>query len=144
MSVFCGIDLVSDHHDVVLVDNTGSLLDKARTDDNANGLAHLLQILTEHGDTAEDPIPVAIETSPGLRRITGGARVVSRGCPVSADLSPVSNVWPVSLSVSDDPLWQNTPASGEAQPSLMSAEPAGCSRVALSLVFPVKFYCSRQ
>ncbi|GAA3814440.1 hypothetical protein GCM10022206_61110 [Streptomyces chiangmaiensis] len=82
MSVFCGIDLVSDHHDVVLVDNTGSLLDKARTDDNANGLAHLLQILTEHGDTAEDPIPVAIETSPRPathhRRREGGIPRLSR------------------------------------------------------------------
>ncbi|MGV9351858.1 IS110 family transposase [Streptomyces spiralis] len=66
MSVFCGIDWASDHHDVVLVDNTGSLLDKARIDDNANGLAHLLHMLAEHGDTAEDPIPVAIETSRGL------------------------------------------------------------------------------
>ncbi|MEV5011374.1 IS110 family transposase [Streptomyces sp. NPDC055692] len=66
MSVFCGIDWASDHHDVVLVDNTGSLLDKARIDDNADGLAHLLQMLAKHGDTAEDPIPVAIETSRGL------------------------------------------------------------------------------
>ncbi|MGW0212109.1 IS110 family transposase [Streptomyces sp. NPDC003233] len=66
MSVFCGIDWASDHHDVVVVDNTGSLLDKARIDDNANGLAHLLHMLAEHGDTAEDPIPVAIETSRGL------------------------------------------------------------------------------
>jgi hypothetical protein len=49
-----------------MVDNTGTLLDEARIDDNANGLAHLLQMLTEHGDTAEDPIPVAIETSRGL------------------------------------------------------------------------------
>jgi len=66
LSVFCGIDWASDHHDVVLVDNTGSLLDKARIDDTADGLAHLLQMLTAHGDTAEDPIPVAIETSRGL------------------------------------------------------------------------------
>ncbi|MEV5646544.1 IS110 family transposase [Streptomyces flaveolus] len=66
MSVFCGIDWASDHHDVVLVDNAGSLLDKARIDDNADGLAHLLQMLTEHGDSAEAPIPVAIETSRGL------------------------------------------------------------------------------
>ncbi|WP_409470325.1 IS110 family transposase [Streptomyces sp. HC307] len=66
MSVFCGIDWASDHHDVVLVDHTGSLLDKARIDDNADGLAQLLHMLAEHGDTAQDPIPVAIETSRGL------------------------------------------------------------------------------
>ncbi|MFC8373579.1 IS110 family transposase [Streptomyces sp. NPDC057239] len=66
MSVFCGIDWASDHHDVVLVDNTGSVLDKARVDDNSDGLAQLLHMLAQHGDTAEDPIPVAIEISRGL------------------------------------------------------------------------------
>ncbi|MER7694887.1 transposase, partial [Streptomyces sp. NPDC097610] len=66
MNVFCGIDWASDHHDVALVDDTGSLLAKARIDDNADGLAQLLHMLAEHGDTADAPTPVAIETSRGL------------------------------------------------------------------------------
>src|SRR5918993_499521 len=40
MTVFCGIDWAEDHHDIALV--------------------------AEHDDTAESPIPVAIETSQGL------------------------------------------------------------------------------
>lgn len=66
MSVFCGIDWASDHHDVVVVDETGSLLSRARINDNAEGLAQLMTILAEHGDSAEAPTPVAIETSRGL------------------------------------------------------------------------------
>ncbi|WP_323180641.1 IS110 family transposase [Streptomyces atratus] len=66
MKVSCGIDWASDHHDAAIVDNTGSLLSKARIDDTAEGLAELLQLLAEHGDTAEAPVPVAIETSRGL------------------------------------------------------------------------------
>ncbi|MET8538275.1 IS110 family transposase [Streptomyces sp. NPDC005065] len=66
MKVSCGIDWASDHHDAAIVDNTGSLLAKARIDDTAEGLAELLQLLAEHGDTAEAPVPVAIETSRGL------------------------------------------------------------------------------
>ncbi|MFD8079900.1 transposase, partial [Streptomyces sp. NPDC059718] len=66
MSVFCGIDWASDHHDVVVVDDTGSLLSRARITDDAEGLAQLMTILAEHGDSAETPIPVAIETSRGL------------------------------------------------------------------------------
>lgn len=64
--MFCGIDWASDHHDVALVDDTGSLLAKARVDNNADGLAQLLHMLAEHSDTADAPIPVAIETCRGL------------------------------------------------------------------------------
>jgi transposase len=66
LNVFCGFDWASDHHDVALVDDTGSLLAKARIDDNADGLAQPLHMLAEHGDTADASIPVAIETSRGL------------------------------------------------------------------------------
>jgi hypothetical protein len=65
-TVFCGIDWASDHHDIAVVDASGSLLARARIDDTAAGFAQLLQILAEHGDHAEQPIPVAIETSRGL------------------------------------------------------------------------------
>ncbi len=66
MNVFCGIDWAEDHHDVAVVDTEGVLLAKWRiTDDNA-GFAALMQLLADAGDSAEEPIPVAIETSRGL------------------------------------------------------------------------------
>ncbi|MFJ5221238.1 IS110 family transposase [Streptomyces sp. NPDC088354] len=64
--IFCGIDWASDHHDVALIDQDGALLAKLRIDDNATGLTHLLDLLADHGDTPQSPIPVAIETSHGL------------------------------------------------------------------------------
>jgi transposase len=66
MEVFCGIDWAEDHHDIALVDTGGQLLARRRISDDAAGLAQLLELLTEHGDSAEDPIPVAIETPRGL------------------------------------------------------------------------------
>ncbi|WP_329581241.1 IS110 family transposase [Streptomyces sp. NBC_01361] len=66
MKAFCGIDWASDHHDIAVVDEAGSLLARARIDDTAEGLDQLLRILAEQGDTPQNPIPVAIETSRGL------------------------------------------------------------------------------
>jgi hypothetical protein len=66
LDVFCGIDWAEDHHDIALVDRDGGLLARARVGDDAAGLARLLQLLAGHGDSAEDPVPVAIETPRGL------------------------------------------------------------------------------
>ncbi|MEU2496534.1 IS110 family transposase [Streptomyces sp. NPDC007883] len=66
MSLTCGIDWASDHHDVALVDHEGTLLARARITDDLEGLQQLLALLTEHGDASSAPIPVAIETSRGL------------------------------------------------------------------------------
>ena len=66
MEVFCGIDWAEDHHDIALADRDGQLLARRRISDDAAGLAQLLGLLAEHGDTAEDRIPVAIETPRGL------------------------------------------------------------------------------
>ncbi|WP_138968821.1 IS110 family transposase [Streptomyces sp. YIM 121038] len=66
LTVFCGIDWAEHHHDVALVDEAGTLLAKARITDDAAGYHQLLAVLAEHGDSPEDPIPVAIETSHGL------------------------------------------------------------------------------
>ncbi|WP_069736197.1 IS110 family transposase [Streptomyces sp. EN27] len=65
-TVFCGIDWAERHHDVAVVDDTGTLLAKARISDDAAGYSKLLDLLAEHGDSPETPIPVAIETSGGL------------------------------------------------------------------------------
>ena len=64
--IYCGIDWAEHHHDVALVDDTGQLVAKLRIDDTAAGYRTLLDRLAEHGDTEQNPIPVAIETSRGL------------------------------------------------------------------------------
>ena len=66
MNAFCGIDWAEDHHDIAVVDRDGGLLARARISDDAAGLARLLELLAGHGDSAGDPIPVAIETPRGL------------------------------------------------------------------------------
>ena len=66
MDIFCGIDWAEDHHDIALAGRDGQLLGRLRISDDAVGLAALLKLLAEHGDSAEDPIPVAIETPRGL------------------------------------------------------------------------------
>jgi transposase len=66
MDIYCGIDWAEDHHDISLVDRDGQLLARRRISDDAAGLAQLLGLLAEHGDTPDDPIPVAIETPRGL------------------------------------------------------------------------------
>ena len=62
LRVFCGIDWAEAHHDVALVDDEGTLIAKRRISDDAAGFAALLTLLADAGDSAEDPIPVAIET----------------------------------------------------------------------------------
>ena len=64
--MFCGTDWAEDHHDIALVDRDGRLLGRCRISDDAAGLAQMLALLAGHGDSAEDPIPVAIETPRGL------------------------------------------------------------------------------
>src|SRR5262250_863519 len=66
MDVFCGIDWAEGHHDIALVGRDGKLLARRRISDDAAGLAALLGLLAEHGDTPDDPVPVAIETPRGL------------------------------------------------------------------------------
>ena len=66
MDVYCGIDWAEDHHDISLADQDGRLLARRRISDDAAGLAGLLALLAEYGDTAAGLIPVAIETPRGL------------------------------------------------------------------------------
>jgi transposase len=76
MDVFCGIDWAEDHHDIALVNRDGQLLARRRISDDAAGLAALLDLLAGHGDSAADPVPVAIETPRGL--LTGCLRATGR------------------------------------------------------------------
>lgn len=64
--IYCGIDWAEKTHDVALVDDSGQLLAKRRITDDAAGYKVLLDLLADHGDTQDTPIPVAIETSRGL------------------------------------------------------------------------------
>ena len=64
--IYCGIDWAERTHDVALVDDSGQLLAKRHITDDAAGYKILLDLLAEYGDTEENPIPVAIETSRGL------------------------------------------------------------------------------
>ncbi|NLU65464.1 IS256 family transposase [Rhodococcus sp. HNM0563] len=66
MKLFCGIDWAERHHDVAVVDGDGMLVAKLRIDDSAEGFGQLLGLLSEAGDSPDEPIPVAIETSRGL------------------------------------------------------------------------------
>lgn len=63
--IYCGIDWADKTHDVALVDDTGQLIAKRHIADDAAGYKILLGLLAEYGDSAENPIPVAIETSRG-------------------------------------------------------------------------------
>jgi transposase len=87
MDVFCGIDWAEDHHDIALADRDGQLLARRRIGDDAAGLAQLLELLAAHGDTAADPVPVAIETPRGL--LTACLRATGR---------PVYSVNPMSVA----------------------------------------------
>ncbi|WP_327350391.1 IS110 family transposase [Streptomyces sp. NBC_01304] len=64
--IYCGIDWAERTHDVALVNDTGELLAKRHITDDAAGYKILVDLLAEYGDTEEEPIPVAIETSRGL------------------------------------------------------------------------------
>jgi transposase len=66
MKHFCGIDWAEAHHDVAIIDGDGQLVAKKRITDDPTGFADLVELLTVAGDSAEDPIPVAIETPRGL------------------------------------------------------------------------------
>ena len=82
MDVFCGIDWAEDHHDIAMVDRDGGLVARLRISDDAGGLARLLELLAEKGDSAEDPVPVAIETPRGL--LAACLRAARRKvCPVN-------------------------------------------------------------
>jgi hypothetical protein len=81
LDTFCGIDWAEDHHDIALADRDGGLLARLRVSDDAAGLARLMELLAEHGDSAEDPIPVAIETPRGL--LVACLRATRRVYPVN-------------------------------------------------------------
>jgi len=66
LDLYCGIDWATAHHDVAVVDAEGRVVARGRVGNDAAGFSQLLTLLAEAGDSAEHPIPVAIETDRGL------------------------------------------------------------------------------
>jgi hypothetical protein len=64
--VYRGIDWAESHHDVAVINDAGELPAKHRIADDAEGWKILVDLLADHGDGPDDPIPVCIETSRGL------------------------------------------------------------------------------
>jgi hypothetical protein len=54
------------HHDVSIVDESGTQRVRLRIDDTAAGFARLMSVLGEQRAVSSEPITVAIETSKGL------------------------------------------------------------------------------
>src|SRR4051794_19264708 len=78
MAVFCGVDWAEGHHDIALIDDEGKLVAKRRINESVEGVAELTAMLTAAGDSAEGPIPGAIETPRGLL----GAGLPASGRPL--------------------------------------------------------------
>ncbi|MGJ0119911.1 IS110 family transposase [Williamsia sp. MIQD14] len=79
MSIYCGIDWASDHHDVAVVDEHGTPIVTRRIANDAAGVSQLLETLHDAG-RGEADVPVAIETDHGLLV----ASMVAAGLPVYA------------------------------------------------------------
>jgi hypothetical protein len=67
--IFVGVDWAEAHHDVCVLDEEGSVLDRRQVLDSLEGLRQLVEVAAEH---AEDPseVVLAIETDRGLM-VTG-------------------------------------------------------------------------
>jgi transposase len=65
MRLWCGIDWAQRHHDIAVVDDDGVLVVKRRIEDSAAGFRQLLELLAEHAQRSEAPIPIAMETAKG-------------------------------------------------------------------------------
>ena len=65
VAVYCGIDWAEGRLDIALVDEGGRLVGKRRIQESVEGFAELGVMLAAAGDSADRPIPVAIEPPRG-------------------------------------------------------------------------------
>ncbi|HET8561152.1 MAG TPA: IS110 family transposase [Marmoricola sp.] len=65
MGITCGVDWAEDHHDVVVMDDLGKVLQGRRIDTGVDGYAELLALIADHGGSATET-PVALETDKNL------------------------------------------------------------------------------
>lgn len=86
MSLFCGIDWATDHHEIAVVDHTGRLVAGGRVENTASGFEALLAMLADAGEDPHEPVPVAIETDHGLwvAALTASGRQVYPINPLAA------------------------------------------------------------
>jgi transposase len=75
-ATYCGIDWAEGHHDIALVSDDGALVAKRRIAESTDGFAELTALLAAAGDSAHEPIPVAIETPRGL--LVAALRAIGR------------------------------------------------------------------
>lgn len=61
LSMYCGIDWATYHHDVGVVDDVGRVVLCGRVSNDGAGFALLLTLLAQAGDNPHHPIPVATE-----------------------------------------------------------------------------------
>jgi hypothetical protein len=71
------------------------VLARRRISDDAAGLAQLLGLLAEHGDSADDPVPVAIETPRGLLDLASRSRCLKSRAPSPGSLWR----WPAHMPI---------------------------------------------
>jgi transposase len=86
MSLFCGIDWATDHHDIAIVDHDGRVVASGRVENTASGFTQLLAMLADAGEDPQEPMPVAIETDHGLwvAALTASGRQVYPINPLAA------------------------------------------------------------
>lgn len=65
MGITCGVDWAEDHHDVVVMDDRGMVLEGRRIDAGIEGYGDLLGLIAAHGGSAAGT-PVALETDKNL------------------------------------------------------------------------------
>ena len=66
MEIYCGIDWSEHHHDVALVNDSGTLLGKRRISDDLAGFTELTSFIAQHGGPGFGAVDIAIETDRGL------------------------------------------------------------------------------
>ena len=66
MQLWCGIDWAERHHDVSVVDESGTQRVRMRIEDTAAGFSQLMAMLAEQQAASSEPVTVAIETARGL------------------------------------------------------------------------------
>jgi hypothetical protein len=65
MTITCGIDWAEAHHDVAMMDASGTVLGRRRISTGIAGFSQLTSLLAEHCDDLAS-VPVAIETDKNL------------------------------------------------------------------------------
>ncbi|WP_246540854.1 IS110 family transposase [Mycobacterium spongiae] len=64
-TLFCGIDWGESRHDAAIIDHTGEVITHAKITTDTAGFSQLPTMLTEAGDTEDDPIPIGLDTDRG-------------------------------------------------------------------------------